>query len=270
MMNYNDVEKSIKQFVQDALDKLKQGETVVFPEIGKFFYADNALQFSSEGHNYLSDAFGLIALDYYPVMRGVQTPESAKQNMKVTHKAKGKSNRLTIVAAAASVCLVIVLFSFLYRGKNNHVNQASLGPKTLPHLAPSKYQVDDSYQKDETMITATRESKAEEPESEVKPVAVESKPTSKKVEKEPAVKPAPKKETSSTGTAHTIVLGSFKNAANVKDLSRKLGQDGFKTVTEKNGALQKLSIKLNCSDKELSSKLDKIKKKYHVAAFIAK
>jgi cell division septation protein DedD len=240
----------VQQFVEQTHDLLSKREIVTLPGIGRLYrnYVQK-IQFLPDSTNFNTDAYGLPPLQFSPITRARETAESAQPAPATQTQAtaaapstptptyipeeeKDPSRWLPLLGVG--ILLLLVGAGYFYIRSLNQAKKDAAG----------------------TSLSQTETPAAETPAAETAPAERETAtlPTPG-TEERPAAKPAPappkvKENTapakpSAGGRRCIIVIGQFKDPANIAQLKEKLTANGFQVYQAPGKTGQQIGVQFN-------------------------
>ena len=235
------VEKALADFVKDIKYKLKQGKTVLFPEIGILSQKRGKISFAqSKETNLLTDSFGL---------KSIKTREPAQQVIQKQDKQQKPLKKVILIGSAAIVLIAICILGWYF----------TEGFSNFQFLANSDDNEQETTAKNLREITEKNLDSIAKADS-LKALIVHS--IDDNTDKKDALfyKEPDKKEAQSAYSQFHIIAGSFRKIENAKKFSEQLKTMGYDPQIINSGEnLIRISIYSYTSETEALKKLYKLR-----------
>lgn len=234
-------EKALADFVKDTKYKLKQGKTILFPEIGILSQKRGKILFSqSKETNLLTDSFGL---------KSIKTNQPAQPVIQKRTKEPRSFKKFILIGSAAVVFIAVCLLGWCYtEGFSNF--------QFLTSADTGENQTDQKNLKEITEKNLDSIARADS----IKALIVHS--IDDNTDKKDALfyKEPEKQEPKSTYTEFHIIAGSFKRIDNAEKFSEQLRTKGYDPQILKSGEnLIRISIYSYTNETEALKKLYKLR-----------
>jgi len=253
----------IKQFVVELKKKIEEREIIVFPEVGRLYRDyENKLQFLPDNSNYNLDAYGLPAVQYYPILRNKDTalaeapvPKSTatrKPAKVVAARNRNRFSQSALLYAVFGIALIFIAFTSYYIFSNRTIGeQAQTLPvenrlNTKPGQSEIGSEAEDSFGTE--IVSKDDESGEEEftssDDSENETEELED------IDSESITLAPNQKEC-------IVIIGGFRSKENVRKLIERLYDKGFDAYQDQKGDITRVGAQFVYETE--SQKRDKIK-----------
>ena len=284
-ISYEEARRLVEAFGDGVRQELAQRRPVQLPAVGRLF-ADlsGQHQFIPDQNNFNPDAFGLPAVQFYPVLRDRATvPGASPEPRAITPREAATPSRrvqitrklnaaLPYVLAAAFVGIVssVVLLQQQTVADTNATARA----RTIANRINQKPGLEDTYvlpsEAAEDAAVSTPVLADELPPA---PSASPATPVSGEVvalEETPVDPLDTDRSTLPPGTRVDVaVVGAFGNAKNVRNMVERIYAAGYEAYTEKQGRLTKVGIEFAYTDRdERFDFLRQIQEEFNPSAYL--
>lgn len=213
----------IRTFVDQTQALLSKREIVTLPGIGRLYrnYVQK-IQFLPDSTNFNMDAYGLPPLQFSPISRARETVESMPPTpvapaTPAVSPEEGKDPSRLLPFLGLSILLLIVGAGYFYIRSLNQAKKDAAGSALSQTEMPAQ------------TIPSEQTAPSERETAALPTPTMEERPTPKPAPAAPKVKDntTPSKPTAA-GRRCIIVIGQFKDPANIAQLKEKLSANGFK------------------------------------------
>ncbi|MEM9922096.1 MAG: hypothetical protein AAF990_28585 [Bacteroidota bacterium] len=270
-MERSEAVELIGQFVTQTLDALQRREIIVFPNVGRLYMDYEAnFQFLQDSTNFNTHSFGLPTVQFYPILRTlneastqaplpkekwVELPKTPKRDWQVRRRLRALSG-----TAAIGLLLVFVAVGIYYLA----VSQGSdlLGVQKVP-VAEKRLNQKPS-QKHEASIFDLQSNRpaGSDDQSTFEMTTDEDGEFEADIDTE-SITTAPGQKQA------VIIIGAFGKKAGVRKRVQQIYELGFDAYQDKMNGLTRVGVQFAYEeDKELSSTLRLLKRKFDTRAYI--
>jgi hypothetical protein len=250
-ISYSEAKNITSECVQNIIDKLENGENIIFDEIGIFYFdkTQNLLFEPELSTNFLIDSFGLSSFQFPAINNDlntrIETHFKNKEAVKKIITNKTTKRILISIPIIAALSLIPLNPDFL---KKTNINFSSFNP--VNNVAQ------------ETISTNTSQQK-------IKISNVLDENTDKRTALFYGRTDETKNNKSiANNKKYFLIVGSFKNLLNAKNLKQKLVNEGFKPEIL-NGS-NKYRVSIDCFDNKnvALKKLSQLRNKDNKSAWL--
>jgi hypothetical protein len=235
------VEKALADFVKDTKYKLKQGKTILFPEIGILSQKRGKISFAqSKESNLLTDSFGL---------KSIITKQPAQPVIQKPAKKPKSRKKVILIGAVAMVFIALCIFGWYY----------TEGFTNFHFLATTDTRENQTTEKNLKEITEKNLDSIAKADS-LKALIVHS--IDDNTDKKDALfyQEPEKQESKSPYSEFHIIAGSFKRMENAEKFSKQLRTKGYDPQIIKSGEnLIRISIYSYTNETEALKELYKLR-----------
>jgi hypothetical protein len=286
-MSRESAEELIQRAVEQIHAALSQKQSVPLERVGKLFQdLEGNIRFVSEGNNFDWMAYGLPVLRFYPILRNTRAEQSNAPAADAPAMAPSRPKPSRAALVAASLALLLGLSGLFWQTggapsgaqvQEAAVVQPPAVPPTTPTADPASQQAGlittDEPADAPLDIRLSADGVEENDEDE----GGRQQTDKKKKEKspEPSFSEAENRQMAKryldgaeTSGAYVIMVGSFSRAENARRLSNKLLKEGYTPFSDTQKGLQRVGVRLNCSESELQRHLAKIRGNVNKGAWV--
>lgn len=252
-LSYGEAMRAVDEFAKSVKETIERREIVHFQAVGRLYKDfEQQYQFLPDGTNFNTDAFGLPALEYFPVGRPTAvkaSPPPVKKSVVATSATQNAKNwvqqNLLLVSSAGVLVLTVSIYLLVFNQKEPPQEQEAAPPSIT-----SRYNVGPSEEEIEAAENATNLTPAEEDTDESASESATLSPKQKYA---------------------VISIGLFANKENVERLIKKIYEEGYEPYAQKSGKGTRVGVQLKYDrSSELNETLRAIQKKFGTKAVILK
>jgi hypothetical protein len=248
--------ENIQRFVSDFNNKLKEGKTIRFADLGDFCHKSNQLVFTPNPDlNLLNSSYGLQKFSYPVLKTNSEVLIKKKQFIKSESVKKSKGKRLIYISSAAAVIGGLMFLAFKTGMFENRPDLQIAGFNPVYVIETATSGVPEEIKIKETISISEINFVGEEITEET--LVIKSIPKTESVISEPV-----------SDFRNHIIAGSFSSKRNAENLQKDLLQNGYnsqifaapngmyrvsvKSYLDQNSAVQELNaMRLELGNKEL-------------------
>ncbi len=276
--------KMVEQFSKLCYSSLEKNETVNFPNLGKLMRDENQhIYFIAEVNNSISNAFGLPAVSFRPILR--DKIQAIKQSSSATGITEGvtnfENNKQKKIAniekyyLAASVVFFVIMLSVCI---NYFVIKPQHSIKALPthvNMPPIKEKENTQHntlldELDDELASTTPSKIAKMGISTEKRILPHSLPKDE-IKKNNSIEQLDEKKPLITQKKLIIIVSAFKENSNADNFLSSIKEQGYDTYSDVKGNLTRVGVSVNYdSPTEKANILKKMRNQFNKDAWILK
>ncbi|MCK5822454.1 MAG: SPOR domain-containing protein [Bacteroidales bacterium] len=241
-ISYSEAKNITSEYVQNITDKLENGEKIIFEELGTFYFdkAQNLLFEPDLSINYLIDSFGLSSFQFPAINNDFNTKIKTQfKNKEAVNKfITNKTTKRVLISIPVIAALSLIPLNSYFL-KNPAINFSSFNPTN--RVAQ------------ETIATKT-------PQQKIEISNVLDETTNKRNALFYGNISETKNDTKlKKNKKYFLIVGSFKNLLNAKNLQQQLVNEGFNPEILNNNSQYRVSIENFDNKNTALKKLSKLR-----------